>query len=111
MGYFAVINEAGPAWDERRPMREQKGWTEHASFMDGLEAERLVVLGGPLKGYSKHRALLIINAPDESKLKERLAEDPWMRTGMLRNIQFYPWEILLGRNTLENVIPPQTEEV
>ena len=56
MGLFVVINEAGPAWDDKREMREQKGWTDHASFMNGLEAERFVVLGGPLK-YSRHRAM------------------------------------------------------
>jgi uncharacterized protein YciI len=110
MGFFVVINEAGPAWEEKRPMREQKGWTEHASFMDGLEAEHLVVLGGPLKGYSKHRALLVINASDESLLKARLAEDPWMRTGILQTIQFYPWEVLLGKSILQGDNPLQTAE-
>ena len=56
MGHFAVINEQGPAWDDKLSMRDQKGWTEHAAFMDALEAERLVILGGPLRNYSKHRA-------------------------------------------------------
>ena len=77
-------------------MREQKGWTDHAKFMDALEAEQFVVLGGPLK-YSKHRAMLIVNAPSEQALREKLAEDPWMRTGILRPLEVYPWEILLGK--------------
>ena len=97
MGYFVVINEQGPQWDKQHPMREQKGWNEHAAFMDALEAEHVVVLGGPLRNYSKHRAMLIINAPDEQALRKRLAEDPWMRDGILRPDQFYPWEILLGK--------------
>jgi hypothetical protein len=46
---FVVINEQGSSWDNKLPMRGQKGIAEHASFMDGLEAERFVVLGGPLK--------------------------------------------------------------
>ncbi len=96
MAHFVVINEQGPAWDDKRVMREQKGWTEHATFMDSLEAEHFVVLGGPLK-YSKHRAMLIVNAPNEQVLHQRLGEDPWMRTGMLRNVDVYPWEILLGK--------------
>ncbi len=98
MAHFVVINEQGPAWDTKRLMRDQKGWTEHAAFMDALETERFVVLGGPLK-YSKHRAMLIVNAPNEQVLRERLAEDPWMRTGILRNLEVYPWEILLGKIT------------
>ena len=77
-------------------MREQKGWTDHAKFMDALEAEHFVVLGGPLR-YSKHRAMLVVNASDEQELRWRLAEDPWMRTGILKTIEIYPWEILLGK--------------
>jgi uncharacterized protein YciI len=100
MGYFVVINEAGPAWDDKRPMREQTGWTEHAAFMDRLQSERLVLLGGPLKGYTKHRALLVLNASDEATLRTRLLEDPWMRTGILHTIQLYRWDILLGKGVL-----------
>ena len=96
MGHFVVINEQGPGWDANHLMREQRGWTEHAAFMDTLEAERFVVLGGPLK-YAKHRAMLVVSAPSEQALRERLAEDPWMRTGILRNLEIHPWEILLGK--------------
>ena len=96
MPYFVVINEAGPAWDDKCPMREQKGWDEHAVFMDALADEHFVILGGPLK-YSRHRALLICATPNETVLRKRLAEDPWMRTGVLRNIELYPWEVLLGK--------------
>ncbi len=96
MVHFVVINEQGPAWDDKRVMRDQKGWTEHAAFMDALEAERFVLLGGPLK-FSKHRAMLIIDALNEQVVRAKLAEDPWMRTGMLRNLDVYPWEILLGK--------------
>jgi len=94
--YFVVINEQGPAWDQARPMREQTGWAEHASFMNELTEKRFVVLGGPLKGDVKHRAMLIVDAPDEPTARQRLAKDPWMRTGVLRNLTFDPWEVLLG---------------
>ena len=97
MPFFVVINEQGPAWDGRRPMREQKGWTEHAAFMDALEGERFVVLGGPLGNYPKHRALLIVKAPSEGVLRERLDEDPWMIMGILRPVEIYSWELLLGK--------------
>jgi len=96
MPYFVVINEQGPQWDPKRSMREQKGWTEHAVFMDALLDEHFVVLGGPLGNYSKHRALLILDAPNEAILRKKLAEDPWMRSGVLRTVEFYSWEILLG---------------
>jgi len=92
-----VIEEQGPQWDDKCSMRDQKGWTEHAVFIDALVNERFVVLGGPLGNYSKHRALLIISAANEQVLRTRLAEDPWMRTGVLCAIEIYPWEILLGK--------------
>jgi hypothetical protein len=80
-------------------MRDQKGWPEHAVFMDALADEHLVKLGGPLGNYRKHRAMLILDAPNEEVLRKRLAEDPWMRDGVLRTIEIYPWEILLGKLT------------
>src|SRR6266568_1632742 len=55
-----------------------------------------VVLGGPLK-YLKHRAMLVLNAPNEGVLRKRLAEDPWMRTGVLRTLEIYPWKVRLNR--------------
>ena len=61
MGYFVVISEQGPGWDTKRSMREQRGWNEHAAFMDALEEERFIALGGPLGDYPDHRAMLIIN--------------------------------------------------
>ena len=96
MPFFVVINEQGPGWENGVQMRSQRGWSDRAAFMDRLEAERFVVLGGPLK-YQKHRAMLVVNASDERILREKLATDPWMRTGVLRNIEVYPWEILLGK--------------
>ena len=97
MPIFVVINEQGPGWEDKRPMREQRDWTEHAAFMDALEEEGIVVLGGPLGNYHKHRAMLILRGSNEQDVRKRLAEDIWIRTGVLRSIEFYPWEILLGR--------------
>ena len=77
-------------------MREQKGWAEHAAFMNGLMDDRVVALGGPIRKGPRHRALLILRAPDEETLRARLAEDPWMRSGVLRIGEVLPWELLLG---------------
>ncbi len=77
-------------------MREQKGWNQHAMFMDALEAEHFVVLGGPLGNYPKHRAMLIISAPSEQVLRKRLSEDPWIRDGTLSFVEVYSWQVLLG---------------
>jgi uncharacterized protein YciI len=66
-------------------------------WVKSLEAEHFVVLGGPSTDFSKHRAMLIVNAPNEQELRRRLDADPWMRTGVLRTVDIYPWEILLGK--------------
>ena len=96
MPLFVAINEQGPRWDPARSMREQDGWDEHATFMNALVVERTVVLGGPLPKGVHHRALLVLRAPDEETLRTRLAEDPWMRSGILRIGELLPWELLLG---------------
>ena len=74
MPYFVVINEQGPQWDDKRSTRDKKGWNEHAVFMDALAEEHFVILGGPLH-YSKHRAMLIVNALNEAVLRQKLTED------------------------------------
>lgn len=96
MPFFVVLQEAGSAWDHSQPLEEQAGWSEHASFMNGLEAEGFVVLGGPY-GEHPHRALLIINAADENEIRARLADDPWSATSTLRTAEVASWEIRLGK--------------
>jgi hypothetical protein len=96
MPHYVIIEEAGPQWDTNLPMRDQDGWDEHAKFMNTLTDERLVVLGGPLGNYPRHRALLVLKAANEQVLRARLAEDPWMISGVLQIIELYSWEILLG---------------
>jgi uncharacterized protein YciI len=92
--YFAVTRKPGPEWDASLPMRRQKGWKDHASFMDGLAAEGFVVLGGPL-GDGEERFLLVFNADGAETIRKRLAADPWTRAGLLRIAKIERWEILL----------------
>ena len=50
--------------------------------MDSLVEEGFVVLGGPLG--DGRRALLVIEASDESMIERRLREDPWASMDLLR---------------------------
>lgn len=97
MPQFVVINEQGPAWVPGRPMREQPLWTEHAAFIDDLAERGVIVFAGPLRGGPRHRALLVIRAADEAWLRSQLREDPWIRDGILREVEFYTWEVLVGK--------------
>jgi uncharacterized protein YciI len=93
MPRFAVIQVRGPAWDPARSMREQDGWDAHAAFMDGLEAEGFIVLGGPLG--DGERVLLVIDAASEADVRARLAQDPWS-PGLRQVGSVEHWEILLA---------------
>jgi len=93
MTYFVVTMEHGAAWDDGRGIREQAGWDAHADFMDALVDEGFVVLGGPLG--DGHRALLVVQAPDEGAVRRRLALDPWVPMRVLSIGMLEPWTIWL----------------
>jgi uncharacterized protein YciI len=94
MSRFAVIREGGPRWDSARPLREQEAWDEHAAFMDPLEEEGFVMLGGPLGGGPK--TLLIVDASGEDEIRRRLDDDPWAPMGLLTVASVEAWDVLLG---------------
>jgi hypothetical protein len=54
VSHFAVLLEHGPPWNQERPLREQAGWDEHATFMDALAADGFVQLGEPYDILLRH---------------------------------------------------------
>ncbi len=92
MSYFLVRRKPGPGWDASLPMQSQARWAEHVAFMNLLEAEHFIVLGGPVG--SGQEAVLVIEAPDERAVIARLALDPWT-TAQLRIDTIEAWTILL----------------
>ncbi|HKO07932.1 MAG TPA: YciI family protein [Alphaproteobacteria bacterium] len=91
---FAVTNTRSAAWNNSLPMEEQEDWKAHAAFMDALQAEGFVVIGGPLEGTPD--ALLIIRANDAEEISSRLSEDPWRHKGLLTTTRVVPWTLRLG---------------
>ena len=79
--FFVVLRRTGPQWDPSRPLEEQSGWDEHASFMDGLVDDGFVVLGGPLA--DERRVVLAVEAESEEAVRSTLAQDPWSETHLL----------------------------
>jgi uncharacterized protein YciI len=90
--YFVVRRTPGPAWNPSLPMQSQALWTEHVAFMNRLESEGFIVLGGPVG--REGDALLVVDAASEDAVVERLAQDPWTET-RLRTDRIEPWTILL----------------
>jgi uncharacterized protein YciI len=95
MGTFAVMREAGPGWDSTKSLRDQVAWEEHAAFMNALDDEGFVVIGGPVGGGP--RTLLMVEAASEDEVRRRLGEDPWTPLGLLTVASVEPWEVLLGK--------------
>jgi uncharacterized protein YciI len=91
--YFVLRLERGGPWDWSRDMREQDGWDEHATFMDGLVDEGSIVLGGPLEDqrYTMH----VVQADSEQDVRDLFATDPWWVNGMLRPVRIEQWSVLL----------------
>jgi uncharacterized protein YciI len=100
LNYYAVRVERGGPWDWSRGLREQAGFDEHAAFMDALVEDRFILLGGPLE--SDRDVLHIITAPSEQAIRDRLADDPWEKNGMLTIKSIERWTILLDGRTLSN---------
>ena len=94
MNLFAVIRSRGAAWQPQLPLEEQADWDIHASFMNALESEGFVVLGGPLEG--THDALLIVRATTPDEIVNRLQDDPWTTRDLLRLSRISPWTLRLG---------------
>jgi uncharacterized protein YciI len=97
--YFLVERAKGPAWDHSRLRREQEGWPAHAAFMDALDEEGFVVLGGPIGEGDGENALLVVAARDETAIRARLAEDPWGED-MLATESIQTWTVLIGPDRL-----------
>ena len=94
MARFVVIRAPGPGWDPDRRTRAQAGWDPHAAFVDALVDERFVSFGGPTG--DEQKVFLVVDAPDETTVRARLALDPWEADGLLQTLAVEPWTILLG---------------
>jgi hypothetical protein len=75
-------------------LEQQDGWAAHAQFMDGLQDEGFIALGGPLQGTED--GLLIVRAENAAEITARLAADCWSESGQLRINRIAPWDLRLG---------------
>src|SRR4029077_6301014 len=91
---FVVIRRYGPPYDPQKPLEAQLDWEGHRLFMNGLEAEGLARLAGPLEGTTE--VLLVFRADSENEIDERLKADPWTRSGILSTSRIARWNLRLG---------------
>jgi hypothetical protein len=72
--------------------------------MNALVDDGFVLLGGPLE--DDRDVLLIVTAGSEAAVRDRLAKDPWQRSGMLTTTAIEGWTILLSPEILDSVLLP-----
>ena len=94
---YAVIRTRGPKWDHQTPMREQALWPEHVVYINGIEADGLLRLAGPLEGGDD--VLLIFRGDSPEAVEATLAEDPWSVADLLHTTRISPWNMLVGELT------------
>jgi uncharacterized protein YciI len=76
--FLVVLRRSGPQWDPAQPLEQQSEFAAHASFVDGLVDEGVIVLGGPLA--DEYRVVYAAQADTEQELRATLARDPWHET-------------------------------
>jgi hypothetical protein len=69
------MSRSSPSYDLDRPLEEQSGWAEHATFMDGLVRNGFLVLGGPL--VDEVHVVHVVDAASEAEVRATLGRDPW----------------------------------
>jgi uncharacterized protein YciI len=102
MGRFIVIREAGAGWTAGKSAFEQPEAAQHSAFMNALAEGGFVLLGGPLAGseHDRIRVLLVVDADGEAEIDQRLAGDPWLRSGRLRTASVTSWNVFVGAKRL-----------
>ena len=92
MEYLVVLTRTGPEWERGVDMREQRGWDEHARFMDDLVDRGFLLLGGPLE--DEVRTVHAVSAESEQHVRSTFAADPWSES-LLEIASIDRWTILL----------------
>jgi uncharacterized protein len=91
---FVMIRRYGPPYDPGKPLEAQPSWESHRAFMNALEAEGVVRLGGPPADSGE--VLLVFRANNEHEVEQRLAGDPWSRSGILTTVSIRRWDLRIG---------------
>ena len=95
MMFLVVLRRSGPEYNHSKPLEEQAGWDEHATFMDGLVDDGFIVLGGVLG--DEVRTAHAVEASSEDEVRERLARDPWSGSHLVVD-SIDAWTIRLQRS-------------
>lgn len=97
---YMVEYDAGSAYLPGRPFAEQPGIMEHAAYMDQLEADGILVFGGPffdgLEPPVMTGATIFLKAGSETEAREIVEQDPAITHGMLSFVDVKPFMAMIG---------------
>ena len=79
---FVALVERTALWDHAKEAHEQTGFADHAGYMGGLEKEGFIAMAGLLA--TSEDVLFVFLADSEEEVRERLAQDPWQRSGQAK---------------------------
>ena len=79
---FVAMVQRTSAWDWSKPPQDQPGFLDHVQFMGGLEAEGFIRLAGLLA--DTNEVLFVLHAENEAEVRARMADDPWLGSGLTR---------------------------
>lgn len=91
---FVGMVERTAQWDRSKQAHEQPGFADHAAYMGALEQEGFVAMAG-LLAESEH-ILFVFLADSEEQVRERLAQDPWQKSGMAKLIRLEEAHFRIG---------------
>ena len=90
---FMILWAPGPAWVSGKTVRQQPFWAEHATFMDRLFENGMVVLGGPFADASG--SLVIVEAENEQEVADLVASDPFVVHDIFALSSLKQWQLFL----------------
>ncbi|HEY4388041.1 MAG TPA: YciI family protein [Ktedonobacteraceae bacterium] len=96
---FVILWAPGTAWIPGKTVREQPYWTEHATFMDALFENGMVVMGGPFADATG--SLVIVEAENEQDVADLFARDPFVEHDIFALNRLKQWLLFLDARRKE----------
>ncbi len=96
---FVILWGHGSAWVEGKTVREQPYWDDHATFMDRLFEDGMVVLGGPFADGTG--SMVIVEAESEREVADIFAQDPFLLHDIFALRSLKQWQLFLDARRKE----------
>lgn len=97
---YVVEYDVGPEYLPGRPFSEQPGIAEHAAYMDLLDEQGTLILGGPLfddlESFVVGGAMLVFRVESESEARRLAEADPALAYGLMKIVSVKPFMMMIG---------------